>query len=408
MLYDYLIIGGGIAGVTAAETIREGDAYASIAIVSSEPHVLYSRVLLPSYLKRRIPREKVFLRVTDDFTEKRIDLHLQMEAASVDARHREAVLENGMTLGYRKLLIASGGRVKEWGKPEDQSLIYRLQTLDDADRLFNALPHIRSPFVVGASFISLEFLEIFRLNHISPTLLVRDKRFFGDLLDDEGGRLFQENFEAKGIKVFYQDSVAEITHGLTGAEVTTRTLKKIPCDAIGVGIGIDRNLDFLKESGIETGEKGIRTNEFLEASQPDVFAAGDVAEYHDVISGAYRAEGNWTSAFLQGKQAGLNMAGQRAPFKSVPTYTLVNLGFQITVLGDCSDDENTIVRSDGMRRWYERFFLREGKLAGAVLINRFADKTHVARLIEGGVQIGQWHDALTDFAFDIHSIPVII
>src|SRR3989344_836979 len=142
--YQYLIIGGGIAGVTAAETIREQHPDATIGIVTHEPYPLYSRVRLPMYLKRKIPREKLFLRTIDDFIESRIELRLQETVTAVDEKRREITLSrfagsggarhNGVTLGYQKLLIASGGRARPWGRPEDESVIYRLQTIDDADR----------------------------------------------------------------------------------------------------------------------------------------------------------------------------------------------------------------------------------------------------------------------------------
>ena len=406
--YDYLIIGGGIAGVMAAETIRAENADAHIAIVGQESHVLYSRVLLPNYLKRHIARPKLFLRTASDFTDKKIDIHQQEMLKAVDPKHKEATLENGKTFGYGKILLSTGGRVKEWGKPEDQHLIYRLQTLDDADRLFAALPSIHNPLVVGSSFISLEFLEIFLANQIKPTLLVRDKHFFGHLLEEQGGALMHENFARLGIGVDYGDTVARIDAVPAGMEVTTKKLKKIPVDAIAVGIGMDRNLEYAREAGIVLGEQGIQTNEFLETSEPDIFAAGDVAEYYDIMSESHRAIGNWTNAVLQGKRAGLNMMGKRESFKAIPSYSITNLGFQITAMGDTRNQEDAVVRIDKTHKQYERFFFKGDALAGAVLINRFRDKTHMSRLIEHKVNIAQWREQLADNSFDIHSIPVVV
>ena len=405
--YDYLIIGGGIAGVTAAETIREHDHNARIAIVEREPHVLYSRVLLPHYLKRHIGRPKLFLRTPEDFTNKKIDIHQEEAIKTIDSKHKDITLETGKTFQYEKLLLATGGRVKEWGRPEDKRIVYRLQTLDDADRLFEALPSIHNPLVVGSSFISLEFLEIFLANQIKPTLLVRDGHFFGNLLEQRGGALMNENFMRLGIQVDYDDTIAHIASTPNGTEIMTQNSKKISVDAIVVGIGVDRNVEYARSAGITVGEHGIVTNEFLETSEPDIFAAGDVAEYYDIMAGTSRCIGNWTNAVLQGKRAGLNMAGKREAFKSVPSYSITNLGFQITALGDTVNHDSAIVRMNDEHKQYERFFFKGNTLAGAVLINRFRDKTHLAKVIEHKIDIAPWRDRLADYSFDIHDIKVV-
>ncbi len=408
--YDYLIIGGGIAGVTAAEIIREHTNDAHIAIIGEEPHMLYSRVLLPAYLKNRIPRSKLFLRSIQDFTEKKIDIHAGDRIVSVDAAHKDVTLESGKIFAYGKLLLATGGRVKEWGKPEDQPYTYRLQTLDDADRLFATLSSLHNPLVIGSSFISLEFLEIFLANKITPKLLVRDKHFFGNLIEEQGGRLMEENFLRLGIQTDYNDTVARIDMASGAPEnrgVTTKRLHAISTDAIAVGIGIDRDVEYAEKSGIEIGKQGIRANEFLETNIPDIFAAGDAAEYYDGIAKRHASIGNWTSAVLQGTCAGLAMIGMKQAFMRVPSYSITNLGFQITALGDTAHAEDAVVRIDTERKQYERFFFRDTVLAGAVLINRFADKAHLSKLIEQQVDIAQWRDQLSNNSFDIHTIPVI-
>ena len=406
--YDHLIIGGGIAGVMAAETIREHNSHVHIAIVDQEPHVLYSRVLLPYYLKRHIPRSKLFLRTVHDFTDKKIDIHHAEVLTAIDSKHKDVAVENGKTFSYEKLLITTGGRVKEWGTPEDQHIIYRLQTLDDADRLFNAIASMHNPLVVGSSFISLEFLEIFLANQIKPKLLVRDAHYFGNLLEEQGAQIMHENFERLGIEVDYHDTIARIGQTPEGMAVTTKNLKKISLDAIAVGIGIDRNVECARGEGIVLGPHGIRVNEFLETGDPHIFAAGDVVEYYDIISGRHRSAGNWTSAALQGKRAGLNMLGMREPFVSVPSYSITNLGFQITALGDTEDQQHTSLRVESARKQYERLFFKDNVIVGAVLINRFRDKVRLSKLIEHKVNIAQWREQLSDNSFDIHSIPMVV
>jgi NAD(P)H-nitrite reductase large subunit len=415
--YQYLIIGGGIAGITAAETIRELDPDATICVISHEAYPLYSRVLLPAYLKRKIPREKLFLRTIDDFTLSRIELRLQATVTALDERRREVTLHNSATLGYNKLLIASGGSVKPWGKPEDESVIYRLQTIDDADRLFQGLASIKNPLIIGSSFISLEFLEIFLLNNISPAILVRDEHFFGKYLEHAGGELMRAHFQRHHIALHEHDEIQHLRHEEAGLALLTKKQQIILCDSLAVGVGIERNLSFLGSSNILHGDVGIRVNEFFETSQEDVYAAGDVAEVFHPRTQTYRSTGNWTSAFLQGKSAGHFMAGHKESFITIPSYSITNLGFQITVIGECLNDpasdggdpppDETIVRIDMDKNEYERFFLHEGVLRGAVLINCFRDRARIARLIETGQKLNAYTERLASFQFDLMTIPVI-
>lgn len=407
--YDYLIIGGGVAGVTAAETIRECDASATIGVISDEPHMFYSRVLLPAYAKARIPREKVFLRTVDDFDAKKIDYRSEETVVCIDVAVGEVELANRVRIGYGKLLIASGGHVKLWGDPADQDAVYRLQTLADADRIVQNLPKIKAPLIIGSSFISLEFIEIFLSHHITPTVLVRGPQFFDGVIDAIGWEALRENFDAKGVHIYTNQSVMDLARHGSLYEVHTQGHDAIRCDAFAVGIGLDRNIDFLSGSGIAVGKQGVKVNEFLETGSTGVWAAGDSAEFYDTIFGRHRVVGNWTHAFLQGKRAGLNMAGQREPFRGVSGYSITNLGVQITMLGDTSGAEDTVVRvgrKDGQIQ-YERFFLHDGLLMGAVLLNRFSDKPYLARLIAARAPVEKYREGFQDISFDIGQIPVV-
>ena len=405
--YDYLIVGGGIAGITAAETIREAEPRSTIAVISAEQHVLYSRVMLPSYLKKSIPREKLFLRTIDQFTERRIDLFLETHASFIDTRYKEVGLVNRASIDYQKLLVASGVAVRPWGISAPPEFLYRLQTLDDADRLYAALPALQSPVVIGGSFIALEFLEIFTKNELTPILLVNGPHFFDVFLDADGGALLLKNFEAHGIKVHYNDSVTHVVKKEDMCEVRTRRLQRVSSNALAVGIGVDRAVGFLSGSGIELGACGVKTNEFLETNVAGVFAAGDVAEFYDVISGEHHSIGNWTNAFLQGRRAGLTMVGRKEPFINVSSYSISNFGLQITAVGYCDNQLDAVTRIDPARKQYERFFLRDGVLVGAALINRFQDKNAITKLIERRTNVGEYRDRLADFGFDIGSITAV-
>lgn len=408
MLYNHLIIGGGIAGVTAAETIRAHDAKNSIAIISDEPHLLYSRVLLPAYIKKRIPREKVFLRTLTDFESKNIVLLTGERVVKIDSVRKEVFLASGRAIFFEKLCIASGGALLPWGVAgaDDIGGIFRLQTIDDADAILDFLPEMREAIVIGGGFIALEFLEFFFTHQIPVALLCRNKNFFGDSLDGDGIELIHTNFEKHHIHFMFGDET-ETVFGPDSVEgIVTKQRIKITGNVIGLGIGLSRRMELLDGSGLKKGERGITTNEYLETNISGIFAAGDVAEFYDSIMGKYHTHGTWTNAFLQGEVAGSNMVGQKKSFRKVPSYSLANLGLHITFLGetDSKESDETISRRDPVLNKYERFFIKEDRLIGAVCINMFPDKQVLAKLIEDRVSVAAFKEKLSRIDFDLRSI----
>jgi NAD(P)H-nitrite reductase large subunit len=410
MHYTHLIIGGGIAGVTAAETIRAHDSRGSIAIISDEPHLLYSRVLLPSYIKKKISREKVFLRSIGDYEAKNIVVFAGERVIKIDSVRKEVFLASDRTIFFEKLCIASGGAVSPWGVADSEKKrgIFRLQTVDDADAILASLPEMREAIVVGGGFIALEFLEFFFTHQIPVTLLCRNKNFFGQALDGAGIELIHGNFERHKINFMFGDETETILGRDSVEGIATKQHIKISGNVIGLGVGLSRRMEFLEGSGIEKGERGIKTNEELETNVSGIFAAGDVAEFYDAIVGKHHIHGTWTNAFLQGEIAGLNMLGQKKSFRKVPSYSLANLGLHITFLGetDVKESEETISRVDAVLNKYERFFIKENRIIGAVLINMFEDKSFIVKLIEERVSVTPFKARLNRVDFDLHSISV--
>ncbi|OHA01028.1 MAG: hypothetical protein A3C11_00950 [Candidatus Sungbacteria bacterium RIFCSPHIGHO2_02_FULL_49_12] len=369
---DYLIIGGGIAGVAAAEAIREQDKSSRVSIIASEPHLLYSRVLLPSYLKQKIKREQVFMRSIDDFDKLDIHFYAGEEVVEVRPTAHDVVLHSGNTVRYRKLLIAAGGQARSL--PFDSAAgildIHRLQTLDDADRLYQALPEIHEAVVIGGGFIALEFLEILRLRGIQATLLCEGSHFADNLFSPAGSALLEANFAEHETRVFCSETIESIK-GEAGKirGVVTSAGKQISCDALCVGIGIERNLKFLDGSGIVTGKKGILTDSYLRTSEADIYAAGDIAEFEDAVLDITHSVGNWNNAFLQGKTVGKTLAGAKTQFQNLSSYSISNLGFHMTSLGHIDRNLPSVIRYDSASTRYMEIFLKEGAVIGASLIN---------------------------------------
>ena len=262
--------------------------------------------------------------------------------------------------------------------------------------------------MVGSSFIALEFIEIFLHHGITPRVITEADGFFGAFLDKEGSGILEENFRRQGVSCVFGEKITGCRGDKAEYEIAMPGAGLMRADAFAVGIGIERNRDFLADSGIALGAGGIKVNEYLEADVTGVWAAGDAAEYLDTASGEYRTAGNWTHAVLQGTRAGLNMAGERAAFTHIPSYAITNCGMQIAAIGECNGKGSSVIsRRGGHEKEYARLFVRGGAIAGAFLINRFQDRAPVADLIARRVDVSAYAHQLRDMAFDIRTVAEI-
>ncbi|OGZ46669.1 MAG: hypothetical protein A3J54_01595 [Candidatus Ryanbacteria bacterium RIFCSPHIGHO2_02_FULL_45_13b] len=392
---DYLIIGGGIAGTTAAETIRNKDKHGTIAIISKEPHVLYSRVLLPKYVEGALARDQVFLRTAEDYNKRGISLYVDEEATVLDLKRKEVRTRKGVVFSYKQLLIAAGGRVKPWHvKGSEDVSVMRFHTIDDASMLYDKLSgkQAKDVVIVGGGFIALELINALRsrgLSHIH--CIVPERRFWEHHLDDAGSAIIERYLQENGILLHLNETVTMLQRTDEGrsAVYTNRTIS-YDADILMVGIGLDREVKTFSGGGIEV-QRGIITDEFLETGVKGVWAAGDIAEYYSLAFGRNLLVGNWSNAFLQGRIAGLNMVfrhtalGSAEVFGYVPLYAITVLGMHIAFLGDVSGAKDRSGRtfiSRFQEEWYERFFLEDNKLVGAVFINKFEDKQVIELLIK--------------------------
>ncbi|MDP2669005.1 MAG: FAD/NAD(P)-binding oxidoreductase [bacterium] len=379
--FDYLIIGGGIAGTTVAESIREKDQLARIAILNAEPHPLYSKVLIPSYLKGRIDRDKLFLRKISHYNALRIDFFPNTMVASVDAARHEITTDDKKVFSYKKLLVASGGRPVEITEAFSSTAPIdplRMHTIEDADKIKNIIETAeeKKVLVVGEGFIALEFLEIFTLAGFEVHASARTNEWGAEKFGSEGSKIIEENFRKHNIVTHHTAAVSFIRND----EFYLANGDHFKCPYLAAGIGLKRDLSFL--SGLSVN-KGVIADEYLRTSNPDIYAAGDIAEYYDVRNNDRRVSGNWTGAFLQGRTAAANMLGGNTIFNAVQGYNLVSMGLNISLVGDTQAEADNVFEFSRASSLV-RILIKGGKIAGGVLINRFDDKVTLQKLIEEG------------------------
>jgi len=408
---DYLIIGGGIAGTTAAEFIRINDSSGSITIITEEPDRLYSRVMLPHYLRDMVPYDRLYVRKLEQYQEKNIELFTNSRARRIDTENKKVILESGEEIEYGKLLIASGGKVNKLKIPgaELPGVAY-LRTITDVKNVKDLMDKAKNGVVVGGGFIGIEYAQSFVKAGLKTTCIVREPYFWSLVVGENSGRFINKILEDNGVRVITDSEVAEFVGGETLGTVKLSDGKEIQSEVAGIGVGIHMDLEYLKDSGLKIN-KGVITNEYLETEIQDVWSAGDTAEFRDVIFNKHHQMGNWSSAAAQGKIAGQNMAvgfgppagGSREIFETVSAYTISIFDRTFTFLGDPVPDENTelIERGSVDEGKLGRIHVRNNQIVGASLINLPADRQALTNLIKNRVKIETRKEKLADLKFNL-------
>ncbi len=405
--YKYLIIGGGIAGTTAAETIRAKDADGSIAIITDEPYPLYSRVMLskPSFLLDRTGKTNIWLKTTDWYEKNRIELMSGKSATALDAKAKILTV-GGEAIGYEKLLLAIGSRARKWAVPgADKKGVCYLRTLDEAKEIAAQMRTAKHAVVIGSSCVAFEAIDNLRAAGSEVTEVMLEKYFWEPMLDEEGGRIVEKAFTNAGVKIVRQSEVGEVLGGAEVEGILTKSGERIDCDMILCGIGVIYPLDFVKTAGVRTN-RGIVVNEFMETSASDVWAAGDVAECNDIVLKEQCIAGNWMSAREQGRVAALNMTGAKQPFKLVSFYTSHGFGLNVAFGGDIRllPERTAVSRGSAESGSHTRLILRGGKIVGVSMVNRIFELGTIVKLIESQADVSAKQKELADPEFDLKQL----
>lgn len=372
MTRRYVILGNGIAGQTCAEELRNLDANASITILAAEPHPLYSRVALPGFLRGQLREDKVMLRNVDDYGKHSIDIHFETRGTRIDLAEKNVHSDRGRSFAYDALLIATGGRPKPppWPGAENNPDILSFQTIDDAKRIIARTDEVKRVLVMGGSFIAYELAEgISHRKRAHVTWLMRGPRFLRTVLDEEAGELCRRLGEEAGVEFVFSDDVRHLSrcNGHYVAETVHET--RIEFDVLTYGVGLDCYLDVCGGTTIHQPD-GIVTDQRMRTIAPDVYAAGDVAIFYDLMVRKHHQMGTWDNALGHGRTAARNMSGIAEDFRDVPTYTTTIFGSSMAVLGVTSglDGLESIADFSYEKRYYKRLFFYQDRLVGAVLI----------------------------------------
>jgi NAD(P)H-nitrite reductase large subunit len=382
----YVIIGAGIAGTTAAEELRKIDAGAEIVLVGEEEHPLYSRVLLAPYVMGKVLREKCFLKKDSWYEEQRIEYVRGEYVGEINVKNKYvALLHAGREIPYDRLLITTGG--EPIYLDHDMKGVSYLRTIDDADHLSGLIASACTSgncqvVVDGGGFIACEYINVFRHFDFDVSCVHRGRSFWSRVLDVASGNLIRQKLESNGVKIFPNAKVEGIV-GDDALKLIKTTSGDVSASVLGVGIGLERNLNWIRSAGVNVG-CGVRVNEFLETNVEGVYSAGDVCEYRDAITGREILSSSWMGAIMQGRVAAKNMAGARELFRLVPSYSVSLLGMDIIFIGDIRRELADEIVSHGSEGsgYVAQLFLSRDKLVGATLVGGNKDRAEITRQIE--------------------------
>jgi len=369
----YVILGNGIAGQTAAEELRKLDGEASIVMIAAERHPLYNRVALPRYLRGQVRREKVFMRTVEDYVKHNLEIYFETWATEVDVASKIVRTNRDQEFSYDALLVATGGRPKPppWPGCDDISQTIGFQTLDDTDAIIEKADTSERVLVMGGSFIGYELAEgvSFR-KKAQLTWIMRGPWFLRYVLDEEGGQLCRQLGESQGVEFITSDEVQKFSRMNGRFLAETVNGKRVEFDLLTYGVGLDYYTEPVSRSEVKL-DKGIVTDSKLRASAPDVYAAGDIAVFYDLMVERHNQMGTWDNAEAHGKVAARNMAGADEDFFDVPTYTTTMFGSTLAVMGvtpDVQPDLESVRTFSFKEKFYRKLFFKNDRLVGAIMI----------------------------------------
>ncbi len=388
---SYLIVGNGIAGTVAAQRIREAEPDADVIIFANEPYPIYNRIALPPFLKRKIKKRKMTIHDFEWHSDRCIDLKLNCTVTRIDPKNHRIETDEGREYVYDKLLVATGGRPHPLDVPGmPTGAVFNFQTMDDTLGLDARIEESKTAAVIGGSYIAYELAEAFNARGLKVSWVMRGPWFLRRLLEQEGGQLVDRIADDHGVEIVHGDTIGgvESGNGTISGIVTNGGLRR-PADILGVGLGVKLNTECLDGSGVET-RSGIVTDEYLRTNVPDIIAAGDVAEFFDLVLEAHNTMGTWDNATNHGKVAAANMLGELTAYESVPTYSTTLFHSRIAAFGATPESDPTlesVFAIDKTNATYRRLFFRGNHLVGGVIIGKARGRARLIRMIKDREEI---------------------
>ncbi len=383
----YVIVGNGIAGISAAEALRQLDPLGPMTMLGDETVIPYSRPMISMVLDGSIPPEKLPIRSPSIYEDLGIETHFGNRISSIDVERNEVVIENHQRVPFDRLLIATGADARDLqAAGANLKNIFYLRTEKNVRQILKALPAVQKPLVLGGGLVGFKAAYGLLKRGLKPTMLITSGYPISMQVDPVTGKMILEELLKQGLTVRVGTSVTAFEGNSTVEGALLSDGSTLPCDLVVVGKGVLPALSFVPRSTISQG-LGILVDEHMETTRKGIFAAGDVAECMDIARKTPWVNAIWPEAVMQGRAAGMNMAGRKVSYTgslSRNVMRIFDLDLMTLGLVDPGPDSqcDVIYAKDSRNNFYRRLVFRENFLVGAILVNNIEQGGILLALIQ--------------------------
>ena len=406
----HVILGAGTAGLNAIRTLRQLGNSDEIVLVSAEPP--YSRMVLPYYLEQRISEPHVTTATARQLAEWKVECRFGRRAAALDTKAAKLKLDNGDELPYDDLLVATGSSAVRPPLPgADLARIFNFWTLKDAQGVHRAIRKDAHVVMIGAGFISFTILNGILERAGKLTIVEVAPRILPRMVDEAGARHAQQWLEARGVALRTGARVDGIAQPGAKLRVSFESGKPLDADLVLMATGIRPNLEWAQGSGLKI-EQGILVDESLRSNVPNVYAAGDVAQGRNRITGASEVHAIEPTAMEHGRVVAANMAGRKVKYAGSLLMNIVGVaGLDMASFGTWDDPKAEVIAAEAPERHaYRKYLIQNDRIVGAILIQPNAetwsgnDLGMVKGLVQCGAALGPWKAHLAQEPFEVKKL----
>lgn len=394
-----IILGNGVAGTMTARTLRELDLSAEIMIISQERYPYYPRPNLIDFLAGDLPLERIFAFPADWAAKQRIEIQLGKEVTGLNPARMAVEVDRKEWVQGDKIVLATGASPLLPGIPGiDRKGVFSLRTLDDALSLLEFLARGPEVVILGGGLLGLEIgRAILKRGLKQVTVVEYFNRLLPRQLDEIGARLLQSQLEKMGLRFLLGKEAVEISGQETVSQVKFKDGSSLSAGAVVIASGIKPRLELASTAGLAVN-RGVLVDDYLQTSQPGIYAAGDVSEHRGRIYGLIPA------AFDQARVVAYNLAGQIRKYEgTVPANTLKVAGIFLTSAGQIlpeGEGFEVLTRLDEEHGLYKKLVLKDGQLVGAIWLGSKKGSVEITRLVQARKNPGPYKSDLLADDFD--------